>query len=44
MKKSILDLQGVKIIEKKAQSKVNGGSCGCGSHTIPGTCLCYTSV
>ncbi|KZS42959.1 hypothetical protein AWE51_16550 [Aquimarina aggregata] len=46
MKKSILNLEGVKIIKKKAQRQVNGGSgCNCGSHeTSPGSCLCHTSV
>ncbi len=36
MKKSILDLEGVKIIEKKAQSLVNGGAgCICGITDMP---------
>ncbi len=45
MKTSILNLEGVKIIEKKEQLKVNGSGCGCGpAFTIPGTCLCLISV
>ncbi|WP_160114806.1 hypothetical protein [Aquimarina sp. AU474] len=36
MKKSILDLDGVKVIEKKAQSYVNGGGeCYCGVLEMP---------
>ncbi len=46
MKKSILNLKGVKILGKKAQRQVNGGSgSNCGSHeTSPGSGLCETSV
>ena len=46
MKTSILNLEGVKLIQKKTQKEINGGSrCGCGpTFTIPGTCLCYISV
>ncbi len=46
MKKSILDLPGVQIIEKNTQSTVNGGAfnCSCGNRDANGRCLCHTSV
>ena len=46
MKNSILNLSGVKIIDKSAQSKVNGGGshCSCGAYDYTGTCLCQISV
>ncbi len=43
MNKNILNLEGVKIIEKKAQRQVNGGhGCHCGGagNTIPLHCHC----
>jgi len=44
MKKSILDVPGVKILEKKAQSNVNGGynQCSCGNFEFL-RCLCHAS-